>query len=372
MIERIAWLKHGGPPKNAVEAALRSAWSGGGGETVKTVGPSAIVSVADAKAGAARSILVSIVPTQSGTPSPDNVIPITGITGADVWDDPVYGGLITWNQRCSTSGTTSTGGGVTYTNNGDGTWTLTNNGTSSNRKQIGSPTIAAGHIIYMRHGADIDGSSSTFGVSISNSGGSLQSIYNKGGGLFRVGTTGMNQFSIRTFSSFVPPEGGLVLTPQLFDLTAMFGEAKAEQIYAMEGGREYFLSLFPKHYYAYDNSGNLKTVSEVNGDPFRHAAFDWSESAGTVYGGSLNVTTGKLTVTHASIASYAGEAINEPWLSSMDVYSAGATPTTGAQVVYPLSTAVEYTLTATEVTLFAGKNNLWSNGGNTTLTYVRA
>ena len=119
-----------------------------------------------------------------------------------------------------------------------------------------------------------------------------------------------------------------------------------------------------------DNNGNLKTVSEVNGDPFRHAAFNWSESAGTVYGGTLDVTNGKLTVTHASIASYAGEAINEPWLSSMDVYSAGGTPTTGAQVVYPLTTPIEHALTATEVTLFAGANNLWSNGGNTTLTYV--
>ena len=367
MIERIAWLRHGSPPRDAVEAALRAAWAGGGGgETVKTVTGS-IVSIADAKAAAARSILVSIVPSQTGTPSPDNVIPITGLTGADVWDDPVYGGLVVWNQRCGTGGSSSTGGGVTYTNNGDGTWTLTNNGTATNRKQIGSPSIAANHIIYMRHGADIDGSSSTFGVSISNSGGSLQSTYNRDGGLFRVGSNGMNQFSIRTFSSFVPPEGGLVLCPQLFDLTTMFGEAKAEAIYAMENGRDYFLDLFPKHYYAYNNDGNLKTVSEVNVDPYRHAAFDFG---GTIYGGTLNVTTGKLTVTHASIASYAGEAINEPWLSSMDVYTAGGTPTTGAQVVYPLTTPTEVTLTPTEVVLFLGANNVWSNGGNTTLSYV--
>lgn len=371
MIERIAWLRHGSPPKNAVEAALRSAWSGGGGETVKTV-TGAIVSVADAKARAARSILVSIVPTQSDTPSPDNVIPITGITGADVWDDPVYGGSVVWNQRCSSSPATSDGGGVTYTNNGDGTWTLTGNGTSNNRKQIGAPAIDGGHIVYMRHGADIDGSSSTFGVCVTRGGSSFQNSYGKDGTLFRIGENGINQFSIRTFSGFVPPEGGLVLCPQLFDLTQMFGEAKAEEIYAMENGRGYFLALFPKHYYAYDNNGNLKTVSEVNGDSYRHAAFDWSESAGTVYGGTLDVTNGKLTVTHASIASYAGEAINEPWLSSMDVYTAGGTPTTGAQVVYPLTTPIEYTLTATEIALFSGVNNLWSSGGDTTLTYVGA
>ena len=55
----------------------------------------------------------------------------------------------------------------------------------------------------------------------------------------------------------------------------------------------------------------------------------------TVYGGVLDVTNGKLTVTHANIASYNGESINEPWLSSMDTYVPNTTPTTGAQVVYP-------------------------------------
>lgn len=271
---------------------------GGSASYEKTVGPAPIISISDAKAKPAKSLIVGMEPIQagSGDPSPDNIRPISGRTGVTVWDDPAYGGLVTWNQRCSNSTSTSSGGGVTYTNNEDGTWTLTENGTGTNRKQIGSPSIAAGHIIYMRHGADIDGSSSTFSVCISNSGGSLQSSFNKDGGLFRVGSNGMNQFSIRTFSSFVPPEGGLVLTPQLFDLTLMFGEEKAEEIYAMEGGRDYFLDLFPKHYYEYNNSGEQKTVSEVNGDPYRSVNVDWTSEAGTVYGGTVDVVSGLLTV----------------------------------------------------------------------------
>ena len=96
----------------------------------------------------------------------------------------------------------------------------------------------------------------------------------------------------------------------------------------------------------------------------------WNTEAGTVYGGTLDVTTGLLTVTHASIASYNGESINEPWISSMDVYSAGATPTTGAQVVYPLSTPQTYQLTPSEVETLLGMNNIWADTGNVnSLTY---
>ena len=39
---------------------------------------------------------------------------------------------------------------------------------------------------------------------------------------------------------------------------------------------------------------------------------------GARYGGTLDAVSGKLIVTHANIASYAGETINEPWLSSYD------------------------------------------------------
>ena len=94
---------------------------------------------------------------------------------------------------------------------------------------------------------------------------------------------------------------------------------------------------------------------------------DWTSTAGTVYGGTLDVVTGVLTVTMANIASYNGETINEPWLSSMDAYAAGTTPTTGAQVVYPLATPLTYQLTAQEVELIKGLNNVWADT-NTTIT----
>lgn len=88
-----------------------------------------------------------------------------------------------------------------------------------------------------------------------------------------------------------------------------------------------------------------------------------------VYGGTYNAQTGVLTVTHGNIASYDGESINEPWISSMDVYTPGGTPTTGAQVVYPLSTPVEYSLAPTALSSLVGQNNIWADTGNVSLSF---
>lgn len=98
---------------------------------------------------------------------------------------------------------------------------------------------------------------------------------------------------------------------------------------------------------------------------------DWTSQAGTVYHGTLDVVTGVLTVDYANIASYNGETIGEPWLSSMDEYSPGATPTTGAQVVYTLATPVTYQLTAQQITALVGTNNVWSNANSVSVTYTK-
>lgn len=90
----------------------------------------------------------------------------------------------------------------------------------------------------------------------------------------------------------------------------------------------------------------------------------------TVYGGSVDFKTGKVTVTHVSIASYNGETINEPWLSSIDEYVSGTTPTEGAQVVYPLTNPTELTLTPAELELLKGYNYITTNGTNIELTYM--
>ena len=84
----------------------------------------------------------------------------------------------------------------------------------------------------------------------------------------------------------------------------------------------------------------------------------------TVYGGTLNVKTGVLTITHGYIASYNGETINEPWLSSIDEYVPNTSPSTGAEVVYPLSVPTSAQLTPTEVRTLLGNNNIFADTGN--------
>ena len=83
----------------------------------------------------------------------------------------------------------------------------------------------------------------------------------------------------------------------------------------------------------------------------------------TVYGGTLELPSCVLRVTDANIASYNGETLPGEWISDRDVYAAGTTPTTGAQVVYKLAQPQIYQLTPTEVTTLFGQNNIWSNTG---------
>lgn len=96
----------------------------------------------------------------------------------------------------------------------------------------------------------------------------------------------------------------------------------------------------------------------------------WQNEAGTVYGGSLNVTTGVMTVTHGYIASYNGETLPGEWISDRDVYAPGTTPTNGAEVVYELATPQTYQLTPQQLfnTSYGG-TSIWSNTGNTSITY---
>ena len=55
------------------------------------------------------------------------------------------------------------------------------------------------------------------------------------------------------------------------------------------------------------------------------------------YSGTYDLANKKFIQTHGHIASYNGESLPGMWYSSMDVYSAGTTPTIGAEVVYELA-----------------------------------
>jgi len=105
-------------------------------------------------------------------------------------------------------------------------------------------------------------------------------------------------------------------------------------------------------------------------EPYQGDTYDIPlASAGTVYGGALDVVSGVLTVTHGYIASYSGQELPSAWISDRDVYAEGTRPTTGAQVVYQLATPITYNLTPTEVKSLLGVNNVWSDAGDVDVEY---
>lgn len=91
---------------------------------------------------------------------------------------------------------------------------------------------------------------------------------------------------------------------------------------------------------------------------------------GTRYGGTLDVVSGVLTLTHGYIASYNGETLPSTWISDRDVYVEGTSPTTGAQVVYELATPITYRLNPTAIKSLLGNNNVWADtNGDIDLEY---
>ena len=94
---------------------------------------------------------------------------------------------------------------------------------------------------------------------------------------------------------------------------------------------------------------------------------------GTIYGGYVDLVTGEVWKAWEEIASYDGETIPGRWLSDRDVYSAGSTPTTGAQVVYELATPVLFaTLTPQQINAIKGNNTVWSvANGDCEITFLK-
>ena len=95
---------------------------------------------------------------------------------------------------------------------------------------------------------------------------------------------------------------------------------------------------------------------------------NWQSETGTVYGGKLDVLTGKLTV-YPYYASYNGETLTGEWISDRDVYAVGTTPTIGAQVVNIGAQGTEYQLEPHEVASLLGTNNIFADTGDTEVEY---
>lgn len=116
-----------------------------------------------------------------------------------------------------------------------------------------------------------------------------------------------------------------------------------------------------------------KSSTATTYEPYQGSTYDiaFPSEAGTVYGGTLDVVKGELVVDRAQIASYNWETLPGEWISDRDAYVAGASPTTGAQVVYELATPIIYQLTPQEINTIIGTNTIYADTGDTSVIYPK-
>ena len=271
-----------------------------------------------------KSVKVNIEPVQSGSgdPSPDNVRPITGFDSVKV----TRAGK---NVLMPPTVSTTTHNGITFTYMSDGG--IKCNGTSTevaySSKQNGF-RLQVGQ--YTKNPQDTNG----VGVIVQT----------------------------MTTPDWTSVQGGGVA-----DRTVVITEEDAEYTLAVRIRVPSGITL--TNYVIYPM---LRLVSDTDDtyEPYNGNTYNISlSSAGTVYGGTLDVISGELTVTHGYIASYNGQTLPSAWISDRDVYVEGARPTTGAQVVYQLATPITYNLTPTEVKSLLGINNVWSDAGDMDVEY---
>ncbi|MBQ6756774.1 MAG: carbohydrate binding domain-containing protein [Oscillospiraceae bacterium] len=394
-----------------------------------------------------KSLEVDIEPVQagSGDPSPDNVRSISGWTGAEVWNDPKYGGTVAWNQLIRNGNFSD---GTQYWTGREATLTVTDGvaratlrgAAWNNDIRQGTVPLSDGHVYFLS--VMCRQSSENFSLFFRNPGGQFTTKSFRGTAWSKFEVCGKITAPVSTGFALSVIQNGTTLANEwfeaqnfnAFDLTQMLGSTVADYIYNLEqtttgAGVAYFRELFPNDYYPFDDSYTETCVSAVNGDAYSHHTIPFGQ---TVYGGTLDVTNGVLTVDRAmvdlgtlswgkqttpynatryysyDVRSSAKEAVDgiipianalcsEFLLASANAGFAGVIkdciaidtqatlsvyPTAsyadatsfksamnGVQLVYELATPITYQLTPTEVTTLLGQNNIWADTGDVTVTY---
>ena len=170
--------------------------------------------------------------------------------------DMIVGGTIAWNQLQAIDAPysgTETINGVTFTRNGDGTFTVSGTATAIASKSVNRFTFLAKHV-YIVKGCPSGGGDGTY---------KFFSTADVNGRVVKYNADDTQYIRIGIGADFTA--NNLIFKPQIFDLTHMFGNVIADYIYGLEtatagAGAAYFHKLFPKPYYEY-NAGELLSVS---------------------------------------------------------------------------------------------------------------
>lgn len=278
-----------------------------------------------------NGLKVNFSPVQTGTgdPSPDNVRPITGISGVKIvhhGTNEVVVNADTFRQFGS-GGSWSADGSIT---SGSGVSTV----------GVLVP-IKAGVTYQMAMTRVSGGTCYRRWATYSDKPGAFDSVYTK-----RVLNDSQITTNYRTSMTFTANEGEKYL------YFGMYKSNNAQQFKITDLS----VRIDGKNTYV-PGALDVRDVS-------------FPSEAGTVYGGVLDLTAGTLTVGWGNIESYAGETLPGEWISSMDVYSPEAVPTTGAQVVYALTEPITYEFTPIDATTTCdGINLVWADTGSVDVIY---
>lgn len=181
--------------------------------------------------------------------------------------DELVGGTIAWNQlRDETGFYTGTTRGLTATLTNH-VYAISGTSTENAAFNLGFTDLQAGHKYLVKGKNANTGAHVTLRVYNSNVGTIL--ILDTESTIINITTAANYQFFF-LMSDGPNIEVDLKAIPQCFDLTAMFGTAIADYIYALEqatagAGVAWFKTHFPKDYYAYD-PGSLQSVQAASHD----------------------------------------------------------------------------------------------------------
>lgn len=255
-----------------------------------------------------RALSVTLTPKQNGTPSVESPVAITGATSVSV--------TRTGKNMVDTKVDTATNNGVTIIKNADGSISISGTATRLTFFNLTEFVWPSGSYVASASG-------------LNDTGYYAQVYYIEPGyGNRYIGT--LNRTNLATVID-VRPEYGMIYTRFVVNEGAVIDDTVFLQVERGTVATEF-------------ESPHVTTVTvslvDANDDPL------------TVYGGTLDVTNGELTVTYDSIDSYDGETVPDGWLSSTGELS------TGAQVVYPLAPAdyQTYNLTEQSLSMLSGYN----------------
>lgn len=167
----------------------------------------------------------------------------------------LVGGTYAFNQYANKNYNTKSESGITITNNGDGSYTLNGTASSTVMFPLNTVYLYKDHI-YLAKG-NKGGSYSTYYLGVAGI-----AIDTGSGGLWKSTLTANSNVRIDIRSGSVIDN--VTITPQIFDLTQLFGSTIADYIYSLEkaqagAGVSFFKALFDKDYYPY-NAGELISV----------------------------------------------------------------------------------------------------------------